>query len=110
MILRQALLPEDLRPVVSLEALQGEEVERPAAESRLVLLRPGPGESSLDFPDVLHLPELSQSQNSSHNVRKPAQKEICVTNLKKERFFKVILGKYNKTNTLALAGEMAHGF
>lgn len=41
--LRQALLSEDLRPLVSLEALQREEVERPAAEGGLLLLRPGPG-------------------------------------------------------------------
>ena len=46
----QAVLPEDLRPLVSLEALQGEEVERPAAASRLVLLRPGPGDSQIHKP------------------------------------------------------------
>lgn len=40
---RQAVLSEGLRPLVSLEALQGEEVERPAAEGGLLLLRPGPG-------------------------------------------------------------------
>lgn len=40
----QVVLPEDLRPLVPLEALQGEEVERPEAEGGLVLLRPGPGE------------------------------------------------------------------
>lgn len=39
----QAVLSEGLRPLVSLEALQGEEVERPAAEGGLLLLRPGPG-------------------------------------------------------------------
>lgn len=40
---RQAVLSEDLRPLVSLEALQREEVERPAAAGGLLLLRPGPG-------------------------------------------------------------------
>lgn len=34
----QTLLSEDLRPLVSLEALQREEVERPAAERGLLLL------------------------------------------------------------------------
>lgn len=41
----QIVLPEDLRPLVPLEALQGEEVECPEAEGGLVLLRPGPGEA-----------------------------------------------------------------
>lgn len=36
--LRQAVLSEDLQPVVSLEALQREEVERPASAGGLLLL------------------------------------------------------------------------
>lgn len=39
----QAVLSEDLWALVALEALQREEVERPAAESGLLLLRRGPG-------------------------------------------------------------------
>ncbi|XP_037544374.1 phosphatidylinositol N-acetylglucosaminyltransferase subunit Q isoform X1 [Nematolebias whitei] len=38
----QAVLSEGLRSLVSLETLQGEEVERPAAESGLLFLRSGP--------------------------------------------------------------------
>lgn len=41
----QVVLPEDLRPLLPLEALQRKEVERPAAEGGLLLLRPGPGEA-----------------------------------------------------------------
>lgn len=41
----QVVLPEALRPLVPLEALQRKEVERPAAEGGLLLLRPGPGEA-----------------------------------------------------------------
>lgn len=39
----QAVLSEDLRALVALEALQREEVERPAAAGGLLLLRRGPG-------------------------------------------------------------------
>lgn len=42
---RQVVLPEDLRPLLPLEALQRKEVERAAAEGGLLLLRPGPGEA-----------------------------------------------------------------
>lgn len=44
----QTILSEDLRPLVSLEALQGKEVECPAAESRLLLLWSGPGKTYTD--------------------------------------------------------------
>lgn len=45
----QAVLSEGIRSLVSLETLQGEEVERPAAESGLLFLRSGPGGSSFWF-------------------------------------------------------------
>lgn len=43
----QALLSEDLRPVVTLEAVPWEKVERPETACGLLLLRPGPGKVAL---------------------------------------------------------------
>lgn len=43
----QALLPEDPRPVLAVAPVPREEVERPAPARGLLLLRPGPGTSSV---------------------------------------------------------------
>ncbi|XP_042249237.1 phosphatidylinositol N-acetylglucosaminyltransferase subunit Q isoform X2 [Thunnus maccoyii] len=58
----QAVLSEDLRPLVSLEALQREEVERSPAESRLLLLRPGP---ALHRDSAVHHPAVPAAHHSA---------------------------------------------
>ncbi|XP_010618896.1 phosphatidylinositol N-acetylglucosaminyltransferase subunit Q isoform X3 [Fukomys damarensis] len=57
-----AVLPEDLRPVLSLASVPGEEVERAASAGGLLLLRPRP---ALRWNLALHHPDLSPAHHGS---------------------------------------------
>lgn len=46
LLFSQALLPEDLRPVIALALVPWEEVERPSAAGGFLLLRLGPGSAA----------------------------------------------------------------